>query len=278
MCKYVYWGVRQEERRFWHTTAVINRQQQYIYTILQYSRTQIRLNGRDGRLGALCCCRGGGASIRIIILLLFIRRRRLWFRPTTTTPIPTVQIFQDTKTRQVDVIDAVGVNLDTGVERTGRLGKVDPATTMVVVGCCVLVVIRVSSRSRSSITLPWLFFGQELVNVFNEIKIPGITGVDAIFGIHFNCLLVHFSQGRRRRRGCLVAAHAEKACRRATTISSRHGDGIAENTLARQGRRTGWTVTSIVVVGLLGTVRVLVGFLQLQLKLRGLRHFRHAVE
>ena len=208
---------------------------------------------------------------------MFIRRRRLWFRPTTTTPIPTVQIFQDTKTRQVDVIDAVGVNLDTGVERTGGLGKVDPAI-MVVVGCCVLVVIRVSSRSRSStITFPWLFFGQELVNVFNEIKIPGITGVDAIFGVHFNGVLVHFSQGRRRRRGCLVAAHAEKACRRATTISSRRG-GIAENTLARQGRRTGWTVTSIVVVGLRGTVRVLVGFLQLQLKLRGLRHFRHAVE
>ena len=65
------------------------------------------------------------------------------------------------------IIDAVGINLDTGIQGTGCLGEVDGFT--IIMRC-------------------------EFVHVFNQFYIPRIASIDPILRIHPNGTLVQFSQ------------------------------------------------------------------------------------
>jgi hypothetical protein len=179
----------------------------YIYPV----RTNVRLE-RTGILAANAAFRGllGIVVANIVLFLL----ARLGMRA--------IEIGQYLVGREMDIVDAVTVNLDARVQGARGLGKVDAARNDVIV-CCRGVVafvvqgirvlaalvetrsirirIRLCIRLCTSIVtivtiIIIIVVHEKLVNVFNETKVPTIRGIDAILSVHANGFFVEFAQVR----------------------------------------------------------------------------------
>ena len=95
--------------------------------------------------------------------------------------IGAVEVVQDLVRRQVDVIDAVAVDLDAGVEGAGGLGEVDSGGAAAAAAA--------GSRGPSVVVAV-----DQLVHVLDELEAPRVAGVDLVLGVHANGLAVHLAE------------------------------------------------------------------------------------
>lgn len=97
--------------------------------------------------------------------------------------VRTIEVCQDLVGRQVNVIDSVGVNLDGRVECAAGLGEVDARCggNRIVHGH---IISHVGGTQLGC---------DKAVQMINEIQVPRVGRIDAVFGIHTNGLLVDFA-------------------------------------------------------------------------------------
>lgn len=98
--------------------------------------------------------------------------------------IGAVEVVQDLVRRQVDVVDAVAVDLDAGVEGAGGLGEVDSGGTAAAAAAG-----STAPRGPSVVVAV-----DQLVHVLDELEAPGVAGVDLVLGVHADGLAVHLAE------------------------------------------------------------------------------------
>ena len=98
--------------------------------------------------------------------------------------IGAVEVVQDLVRRQVDVVDAVAVDLDAGVEGAGGLGEVDSGGTAATAAAG-----STAPRGPSVVVAV-----DQLVHVLDELEAPGVAGVDLVLGVHADGLAVHLAE------------------------------------------------------------------------------------